>query len=109
MLTVVDLSKNSTTKKRILNLLFNSSHRWRYYDNLQAINGSMKWQEDYLAFNLLADYLFKTNEFFGEINAIVNSSIPTLPRAAAIAKHRVVWKKSADTLLSFQVNLGILL
>ncbi|CAB3225976.1 unnamed protein product [Arctia plantaginis] len=77
---------------------------WRYYDNLQAINGSMKWQEDYLAFNLLADYLFKANEFFGEINAIVNSSIPTLPRAAAIAKHRVVWKKSADTLLSFQYN-----
>ncbi|KAM3962221.1 LOW QUALITY PROTEIN: apolipoprotein lipid transfer particle [Aphomia sociella] len=77
---------------------------WRYQDNLQAINGSMNWQEDYLAFNLLADYLFKSNEFFGEINAVVNSTIPTLPRAAAIAKHRVVWKKSADTLLSFQYN-----
>lgn len=78
--------------------------RWRYHDNLQAVNGSMHWQEDYLAFSLLADYLFKTNEFFGEINAIVNSTIPTLPRAAAIAKHRVIWKKSADTLLSFQVS-----
>ncbi|XP_060807756.1 uncharacterized protein LOC106135284 [Amyelois transitella] len=77
---------------------------WRYHDNLQAVNGSMNWQEDYLAFSLLADYLFKTNEFFGEINAVVNSTIPTLPRAAAIAKHRVVWKKSADTLLSFQYN-----
>ncbi|KAL4716758.1 hypothetical protein ACJJTC_001914, partial [Scirpophaga incertulas] len=77
---------------------------WRYHDNLQALNGSMNWQEDYLAFNLLADYLFKTNEFFGEINAVVNSTIPTLPKAAAIAKHRVVWKKSADTLLSFQYN-----
>ncbi|XP_052751003.1 uncharacterized protein LOC113509342 [Galleria mellonella] len=77
---------------------------WRYQDNLQAINGSMNWQEDYLAFSLLADYLFKSNEFFGEINAVVNSTIPTLPRAAAIAKHRVVWKKSADTLLSFQYN-----
>ncbi|XP_053620364.1 uncharacterized protein Apoltp [Plodia interpunctella] len=77
---------------------------WRYHDNLQALNGSMSWQEDYLAFSLLADYLFKTNEFFGEINAVVNSTIPTLPRAAAIAKHRVVWKKSADTLLSFQYN-----
>ncbi|XP_028030625.1 uncharacterized protein LOC114243361 [Bombyx mandarina] len=77
---------------------------WRYHDNLQAINGSMNWQEDYLSFNLLADYLFKTNEFYGEINAVVNSTIPTLPKAAAIAKHRVIWKKSADTLLSFQYN-----
>nr|XP_049706191.1 uncharacterized protein LOC110382727 isoform X1 [Helicoverpa armigera]XP_049706192.1 uncharacterized protein LOC110382727 isoform X2 [Helicoverpa armigera]XP_049706193.1 uncharacterized protein LOC110382727 isoform X3 [Helicoverpa armigera]XP_049706194.1 uncharacterized protein LOC110382727 isoform X4 [Helicoverpa armigera]XP_049706195.1 uncharacterized protein LOC110382727 isoform X5 [Helicoverpa armigera] len=77
---------------------------WRYHDNLQALNGSMNWQEDYLAFSLLADYLFKTNEFYGEINAVVNSTIPTLPKAAAIAKHRVVWKKSADTLLSFQYN-----
>lgn len=63
----------------------------------------MNWQEDYLSFSLLADYLFKTNEFYGEINALVNSTIPTLPRAAAIARHRVLWKKSADTLLSFQV------
>ncbi|KAH9643130.1 hypothetical protein HF086_010582 [Spodoptera exigua] len=77
---------------------------WRYHDNLQALNGSMNWQEDYLAFSLLADYLFKTNEFYGEINAVVNSTIPTLPKAAAIAKHRVIWKKSADTLLSFQYN-----
>ncbi|XP_068624199.1 uncharacterized protein Apoltp [Battus philenor] len=77
---------------------------WRYKDNLQAINGSMNWQEDYLAFKLLADYLFKTNEFYGEINALVNSTIKMLPTAAAIAKHRVVWKKSADTLLSFQYN-----
>lgn len=77
---------------------------WRYHDNLQAINGSMNWQEDHLAFSLLADYLFKTNEFYGEINALVNSTIPTLPKAAAIAKHRVIWKKSADTLLSFQYN-----
>ncbi|KAG6459272.1 hypothetical protein O3G_MSEX011302, partial [Manduca sexta] len=77
---------------------------WRYHDNLQALNGSMNWQEDYLAFSLLADYLFKTNEFYGEINALVNSTIPTLPKAAAIAKHRVIWKKSADTLLSFQYN-----
>ncbi|XP_013138334.1 PREDICTED: uncharacterized protein LOC106103192 [Papilio polytes] len=77
---------------------------WRYQDNLQAINGSMKWQEDYLAFSLLADYLFKANEFYGELSALVNSTIPTLPRAAAIARHRAVWKKSADTLLSFQYN-----
>ncbi|XP_063394239.1 uncharacterized protein LOC134679271 [Cydia fagiglandana] len=77
---------------------------WRYHDNLQAVNGSMNWMEDYLAFSLLADYLFKTNEFYGELNAVVNSTIPTLPKAAAIAKHRVVWKKSADTLLSFQYN-----
>ncbi|CAH2058175.1 unnamed protein product, partial [Iphiclides podalirius] len=77
---------------------------WRYQDNLQALNGSMNWQEDYLAFSLLADYLFKTNEFYGEVNALVNSTIPTLPKAAAIAKHRAVWKRSADTLLSFQYN-----
>ncbi|XP_075986269.1 apolipoprotein lipid transfer particle [Anticarsia gemmatalis] len=77
---------------------------WRYHDNLQALNGSMNWQEDHLAFSLLADYLFKTNEFYGEINAVVNSTIPTLPKASAIAKHRHVWKKSADTLLSFQYN-----
>ncbi|KPJ14886.1 Apolipophorin, partial [Papilio machaon] len=77
---------------------------WRYQDNLQALNGSMKWQEDYLAFNLLADYMFKANEFYGELSALVNSTIPTLPRAAAIARHRAVWKKSADTLLSFQYN-----
>ncbi|CAG9568621.1 unnamed protein product [Danaus chrysippus] len=77
---------------------------WRYHDNLQAINGSMNWQEDYLAFSLLADYLFSTSKFYGEINASVNSTIPTLPRAAAVAKHTVVWKKSADTLLSFQYN-----
>ncbi|RVE52154.1 hypothetical protein evm_003227, partial [Chilo suppressalis] len=77
---------------------------WRYHDNLQALNGSMNWQENYLSFNLLADYLFKTEEFYGEINAIVNSTIPTLPKAAAIARHKVVWKKSADTLLSFQYN-----
>ncbi|GBP16854.1 Apolipophorins [Eumeta japonica] len=77
---------------------------WRYHDNLQAINGSMNWQEDYLAFSLLADYLFKTNEFYGEISAVVNSTIPTLPRAAAVAKHKVIWRKSADTLLSFQYN-----
>ncbi|XP_049881187.1 uncharacterized protein LOC126377497 [Pectinophora gossypiella] len=77
---------------------------WRYHDNLQAINGSMNWQEDYLAFSLLADYLFKANEFYGEISAVVNSTIPTLPRAAAIARHRALWKKRADTLLSFQYN-----
>ncbi|XP_047539341.1 uncharacterized protein LOC125072709 [Vanessa atalanta] len=77
---------------------------WRYKDNLQAINGSMNWQKDYLAFSLLADYLFTTTKFYGEINASVNSTIPTLPKAAAIAKHTVVWKKSADTLLSFQYN-----
>ncbi|CAH0714994.1 unnamed protein product, partial [Brenthis ino] len=77
---------------------------WRYKDNLQAINGSMNWQEDYLAFSLLADYLFTTTKFYGEINALVNSTIPTLPKAAAIARHTVVWKKSADTLLSFQYN-----
>ncbi|KAH9633240.1 hypothetical protein HF086_017932, partial [Spodoptera exigua] len=81
---------------------------WRYHDNLQALNGSMNWQEDYLAFSLLADYLFKTNEFYGEINAVVNSTIPTLPKAAAIAKHRVIWKKSADTLLSFQVEINLI-
>ncbi|XP_022117827.2 uncharacterized protein LOC110995124 [Pieris rapae] len=77
---------------------------WRYQDNLQALNASMNWQEDYLAFSLLADYLFTTTKFYGEINALVNSTIPTLPRAAAIAKHTVIWKKSADTLLSFQYN-----
>ncbi|XP_072946200.1 uncharacterized protein Apoltp [Epargyreus clarus] len=77
---------------------------WRYHDNLQALNGSMNWQEDYLAFSLLADYLFTTYEFYGEINALVNSTIPTLPKAAAIAKHRVIWKKTADTVLSFQYN-----
>ncbi|CAK1547731.1 unnamed protein product [Leptosia nina] len=77
---------------------------WRYHDNLQALNGSMNWQEDYLAFSLLADYLFTTTKFYGEINALVNSTIPTLPKAAAIAKHTVVWKKSVDTLLSFQYN-----
>ncbi|CAH2241543.1 jg25523 [Pararge aegeria aegeria] len=77
---------------------------WRYKDNLQAVNGSMNWQENFLAFNLLADYLFTTTKFYGEINASVNSTIPTLPRAAAIARHTVVWKKSADTLLSFQYN-----
>ncbi|XP_045507000.1 apolipophorins [Colias croceus] len=77
---------------------------WRYQDNLQAINGSMNWQEDYLAFSLLADYLFTSTKFYGEINALVNSTIPSLPKAAAIAKHTVVWKKSADTLLSFQYN-----
>lgn len=64
----------------------------------------MNWQEDYLAFSLLADYLFTTTKFYGEINALVNSTIPTLPKAAATAKHTVVWKKSADTLLSFQVK-----
>ncbi|XP_026316021.1 uncharacterized protein LOC113227343 [Hyposmocoma kahamanoa] len=77
---------------------------WRYHDNLQAINGSMNWQEDYLAFSLLGDYLFKANEFSGEISAIINSTIPTLPRAAAIAKHKQIWKKEAETLLSFQYN-----
>ncbi|XP_041972420.1 uncharacterized protein LOC121728328 [Aricia agestis] len=77
---------------------------WRYQDNMQSINGSMKWQEDFLAFGLLADYLINTNKFYGEINASVNSTIPTLPKAAAIAKHTVIWKKSADTLLSFQYN-----
>ncbi|KAG7296620.1 hypothetical protein JYU34_020436 [Plutella xylostella] len=77
---------------------------WRYHDNLQAINGSMNWQEDYLSFGLLADYMLKTNEFYGEINAIVNSTIPTLPKAAAIARHKMVWKNSSDTLLSFQYN-----
>lgn len=64
----------------------------------------MNWQEDYLTFSLLADYLFKANEFSGEISAVVNSTIPTLPRAAAIAKHKQIWKKEAETLLSFQVN-----
>lgn len=83
--------------------------RWRYHDNLQAVNGSMNWQEDYLAFSLLADYLFQPNEFYGEISALVNSTIPTLPRAAAVAKHRSVWKKSADTLLKFQVSYKFLL
>nr|XP_034825791.1 apolipophorins [Maniola hyperantus] len=77
---------------------------WRYKDNKQAVNGSMNWQDNFLAFHLLADYLFTTTKFYGEINASVNSTIPTLPRAAAIAKHTVVWKKSADTLLSFQYN-----
>ncbi|XP_045454917.1 apolipophorins [Melitaea cinxia] len=77
---------------------------WRYHDNLQALNGSMNWQKDYLAFSLLADYLITTTKFYGEINASVNSTIPTLPKAAAIAKHTVVWKKTADTLLSFQYN-----
>lgn len=64
----------------------------------------MNWQKDYLAFSLLADYLLTTTKFYGEINASVNSTIPTLPKAAAIAKHTVVWKKTADTLLSFQVQ-----
>ncbi|KAI5644619.1 lipoprotein amino terminal region domain-containing protein [Phthorimaea operculella] len=77
---------------------------WRYHDNLQNINGSMSWQREYLAFNLLADYLFKSDEFYGELTAVVNSTIPALPRAAAIAKHHTFWKKRADTLLSFQYN-----
>ncbi|VVC87834.1 unnamed protein product [Leptidea sinapis] len=75
---------------------------WLYKDNLQSLNGSMKWQEDYLDFGLLADYLFTANKFYGEINAKVNSSIATLPKASAVAKHTVEWKKKVDTLLSFQ-------
>lgn len=79
--------------------------RWRYQDNLQRLNGSMKWQEDFLDFNLLADYLLTSSKFYGELNASVNSTIPALPRAAAVARHAVVWRNSADTLLSFQVSI----
>ncbi|XP_077295548.1 apolipoprotein lipid transfer particle [Arctopsyche grandis] len=77
---------------------------WRFVDNLQELNANMTWEKERVIFNVLGDYLLKTNEVYGELSALINSTLPTLPNAAAIARHRHHWRKSSDTLMSFEYN-----
>lgn len=40
---------------------------------------------------------------YGEFRGSISSTLAALPNAAAVARHKHHWRKSSDTLLSFEV------